>query len=274
MTFGLLMVLVAWGQDTVTTDASVSVKDSVSIGTHTTEFSTVELDVNVTKTQGDSAYMRNDYASAIQIYESLLKQGEAAEIYYNLGNSYYKTDDMARAILNYERALLLQPGNTDIRANLEIARSKTIDKVASIPDIFFVAWTNSLINCLSVDVWAKLGIIFFILLLVSLSLFFFSKQIIWKKSGFMTGIIFLMFVVLSNIFASKQKSELTDRNEAIILSPSVTVRSTPSESGTSLFVLHEGYKVEIKDNSMREWKEIRLEDGKVGWIPASAMEVI
>lgn len=274
LTFGLLMVLVAWGQDTVTTDASVSVKDSVSIGTHTTEFSTVELDVNVTKTQGDSAYMRNDYASAIQIYESLLKQGEAAEIYYNLGNSYYKTDDMARAILNYERALLLQPGNTDIRANLEIARSKTIDKVASIPDIFFVAWTNSLINCLSVDVWAKLGIIFFILLLVSLSLFFFSKQIIWKKSGFMTGIIFLMFVVLSNIFASKQKSELTDRNEAIILSPSVTVRSTPSESGTSLFVLHEGYKVEIKDNSMREWKEIRLEDGKVGWIPASAMEVI
>lgn len=90
----------------------------------------------------------------------------------------------------------------------------------------------------------------------------------------MTGIIFLMFVVLSNIFASKQKSELTDRNEAIILSPSVTVRSTPSESGTSLFVLHEGYKVEIKDNSMREWKEIRLEDGKVGWIPASAMEMI
>ncbi len=274
LTFGLLMVLVAWGQDTVTTDASVLVKDSVSIGTHTTEFSTVELDVNVTKTQGDSAYMRNDYASAIQIYESLLKQGEAAEIYYNLGNSYYKIDDMARAILNYERALLLQPGNTDICANLEIARSKTIDKVASIPDIFFVAWTNSLINCLSVDVWAKLGIIFFILLLVSLSLFFFSKQIIWKKSGFMTGIIFLMFVVLSNIFASKQKSELTDRNEAIILSPSVTVRSTPSESGTSLFVLHEGYKVEIKDNSMREWKEIRLEDGKVGWIPASAMEMI
>ena len=202
------------------------------------------------------------------------KYGEAAEVYYNLGNSYYKADDIAKAILNYERALLLQPGNADIRANLEIARSKTIDKVVSVPDIFFVAWVKSLTNCLSVDAWAKLGIVFFILLLISFSLFFFSKQIIWKKSGFIAGILFLVFTVLSNIFASEQKSELLDRNDAIVLSPSVTVRSTPSESGTGLFVLHEGHKIEIKDNSMREWKEIRLEDGKVGWIPASAIEVI
>lgn len=93
--------------------------------------------------------MRNDYASAIQIYESLLTKGEAAEIYYNLGNSYYKTDDIAKAILNYERALLLQPGNADVRANLEIARSKTIDKVVSVPDIFFVLGLNldKLLKC-------------------------------------------------------------------------------------------------------------------------------
>ena len=100
------------------------------------------------------------------------------------------------------------------------------------------------------------------------------EQIVWKKSGFIAGIVFLVFVVLSNVFASEQKTELMNRNNAIILSPSVTVRSTPSESGTSLFVLHEGHKIEIKDNSMREWKEIRLEDGKVGWVPASAIEVI
>ena len=249
-------------------------QDSVSIGSHT-EFAAAKIsDDNVTKAEGDSAYMRNDYASAIQIYESLLKKGEAAEIYYNLGNSYYKADDIAKAILNYERALLLQPGNADIRANLEIARSKTIDKVVSVPDIFFVAWVKSLINCLSVDAWAKLGIVFFILLLISFSLFFLFKQIVWKKSGFIAGIVFLLLVVLSNIFASEQKSELVNRNKAIILSPSVTVRSTPSESGTSLFILHEGHKIEVKDNSMREWKEIRLEDGKVGWVPTSAIEVI
>ena len=101
---------------------------------------------DVTKAEGDSAYMRNDYISAIQIYEALLGKGEAADVYYNLGNSYYKAGDIAKAILNYERALLLQPGNSDIRANLEIARSKTIDKVEAVPEIFFVSWINSLVN--------------------------------------------------------------------------------------------------------------------------------
>ena len=273
-TLVLLMAVAVWGQDAGADSLSRTAGDSVSIGSHT-EFSAAKSsDDNVTKAEGDSAYVRNDYASAIQIYESLLKKGEAAEVYYNLGNSYYKAGDIAKAILNYERALLLQPGNADIRANLEIARSKTIDKVVSVPDIFFVAWTKSLINCLSVDAWARLGVAFFILLLVSFSFFFFSKQIMWKKSGFIAGLICLVLVVVSNVFASEQKSKLMNRNEAIILSPSVTVRSTPSESGTSLFILHEGHKIEIKDNSMREWKEIRLEDGKVGWVPTSAIEVI
>lgn len=272
-TLSLVMALTLYSQNSTTIDTLQAANDTMSAGSQA-EFSAARQESNVTKAEGDSAYMRNDYASAIQIYENLLKNGEAAEVYYNLGNSYYKADDIAKAILNYERALLLQPGNADIRANLEIARSKTIDKVIPVPEIFFVAWTKSLINSLSVDAWAKLGVVFFILLLVSLYLFFFSKQIAGKKTGFIGGIVFLVLVVLSNVFAAQQKNELTDRNAAIVLSPSVTVRSTPSESGTSLFILHEGRKVEIKDNTMREWKEIRLEDGKVGWVPASAVEVI
>lgn len=272
-TLSLVMALSLYSQNYTNIDTLQAANDTMSAGSQT-EFSAARQESNVTKAEGDSAYMRNDYASAIQIYENLLKNGEAAEVYYNLGNSYYKADDIAKAILNYERALLLQPGNADIRANLEIARSKTIDKVIPVPEIFFVAWTKSLINSLSVDAWAKLGVVFFILLLISLYLFFFSKQIAGKKAGFIGGIVFLVLVVLSNVFAAQQKNELTDRNAAIVLSPSVTVRSTPSESGTSLFILHEGRKVEIKDNTMREWKEIRLEDGKVGWVPASAVEVI
>lgn len=270
--FGLLWVsIVSFGQGQAVKDSLQAVGGD-SIGNSLQQISSSLEDA--TKAEGDSAYMKNDYASAIQIYEALLNRGEAADIYYNLGNSYYKAGDIAKAILNYERALLLQPGNGDIRANLEIARSKTVDKVEPVPEIFFVSWTKSLINSMSVDSWAVCGVVCFILLIVSLYLFIFSKQIVLKKAGFISGIVFLVVTILANVFASQQKDGLMNRNSAIVVNPSVTVRSTPSESGTSLFILHEGHKVDVKDGSMKDWKEIRLEDGKVGWVPASAIEII
>lgn len=228
----------------------------------------------ITKSAGDSAYIRNDYTTAIQIYENLLQRGESADLYYNLGNSYFKSGDIARAILNYERALLLKPGNGDIRANLEIARKKTVDKIDIVPEIFFISWTKSLINSISINAWARWGIAFFILFIISLYFFIFSKQISLKKTGFIGSIVFLLFVICTNLFASYQKETLTKRDTAIVISPSVTIRSTPNENGTELFVLHEGSKVFIKDNSMNNWKEITLEDGKVGWISSSDIEII
>ena len=269
--FGVWISIVSFGQGQAVKDSLQAIVGD-SIGNSLQQISSSLEDA--TKAEGDSAYMKNDYASAIQIYEALLNRGEAADIYYNLGNSYYKAGDIAKAILNYERARLLQPGNGDIRANLEIARSKTVDKVEPVPEIFFVSWTKSLINSMSVDSWAVCGVVCFILLIVSLYLFIFSKQIVLKKAGFISGIVFLAVTILANVFANQQKDELTNRNSAIVINPSVTVRSTPSESGTSLFILHEGHKVGVKDGSMKDWKEIRLEDGKVGWVPASAIEII
>lgn len=268
-TFGLWVAMASFGQDQSVKD-SLRIAEGDSIGADS-QFSKLE---DVTKAEGDSAYMRDDYAAAIQVYEALLNRGEAADLYYNLGNSYYKAGDIAKAILNYERALLLQPGNGDIRANLEIARSKTIDKVEPVPEIFFVSWTKSLINTMSIDSWAVCAIICFILLIVSLYFFIFSKQSGLKKAGFICGILFLVVTIFANIFASQQKDEQVNRHNAIVMNPSVTVRSTPSESGTSLFILHEGHKVDVKDGSMKDWKEIRLDDGKVGWVPASAIEII
>jgi tetratricopeptide (TPR) repeat protein len=269
----ILCILVALGfvfaplaaqQDTIVTDSvNASTRQVMSPSAH-----------DITKAAADSAYMHNKYLDAIAMYEDLLKTGEAPELYYNLGNSYYKADDIARAILNYERALLLAPGNTDIRANLEIARAKTVDKVMPVPQIFFVAWTKSLINRLGVDAWARIGVGSFLLLLLSAALYFFSKQLSWKKIGFAGSLLFLVITILSNVFAYRQKSELLHRNDAIVLAPAVTVRSTPSESGTALFVLHEGRKVTVKDSTLREWREIQLEDGKVGWVPLSTIEVI
>ncbi|MEG1562895.1 MAG: tetratricopeptide repeat protein [Bacteroides sp.] len=272
-TFALLVSVVTFGQDSLAVDSMLTLNaDSMKKGS-LTDFSAAKLE-DATKTEGDSSYMKNDYASAIQIYEALLRKGEAADVYYNLGNCYYKTGEIALAIVNYERALLLQPGNGDIRTNLEIARAKTIDKVEPIPEIFFISWTKALINSMSVDAWAIYGTVFFILLIVSLYFFFFSNRLLLKKLGFMSGVLFLIIVVFANVFATQQKKRLMNRDCAIVMNPSVTVRSTPNESGTTLFILHEGSKINIKDNSMREWKEIRLEDGKVGWVPTSSIEII
>lgn len=228
----------------------------------------------ISKQAADSAYINNDFVGAAELYELLLMDGEAADVYYNLGNSYYKSGETARAILNYERALLLEPGNTDIRFNLEMARAKAVDKVEEVPEIFFVSWTKSLINTQSADSWAICGIVFFVLLIVAAYFYIFSRKVVIKKIGFFGGLVCLCVVILANVFAAQQKRHLLERNSAIIMQPSVTVRSTPSDSGTSLFVLHEGRKVDLKDNSMKGWKEIRLEDGKVGWVPAAAIEVI
>ena len=229
----------------------------------------------VTKVKADSAYINNDYTSAVYLYENILaNQGESADIYYNLGNSYYKMDNIAKAILNYEKALVLNPGNGDIRFNLELAQSKTVDKVTPMSEVFLVTWMKDLTNTMSEKGWAKMGIITFILMLLMLALYFFSKKIALKKVGFISAVCLLLVCIVANVFASTQKNEAQSHGTAIIMAPSVTVKSTPNEGGTDLFILHEGRKVNIKDNTMREWKEIQLEDGNAGWVPASVVEII
>ena len=228
-----------------------------------------------TKAQADSAYINNDYANAVYLYEDILaNQGESADIYYNLGNSYYKMDNIAKAILNYEKALMLNPGNGDIRFNLELAQSKTVDKVIPMSEVFLVTWMKSLTNTMSEQGWSKLAIASFILTLLGLVLYFFSKKIAMKKIGFISALCLMLVCILANVFASSQKSKAQSHSSAIIMEPSVTVKSTPNEGGTELFILHEGRKVMIKDNTMREWKEIQLEDGNAGWVPASVIEII
>ena len=232
-------------------------------------------EVVVTKAQADSAYINNDFASAVYLYENILaNQGESADIYYNLGNSYYKMDNIAKAIVNYEKALVLNPADGDIRFNLELAQSKTVDKVTPMSEIFLVTWMKNLTDLMSEKGWAKMGITTFILMLSMLALYFFSKKISLKKIGFISAVCLLFICVLANIFASSQKNKAESHGEAIIMAPSVTVKSTPNEGGTDLFILHEGHKVTIKDNTMREWKEIQLEDGNVGWVPTSVIEII
>ena len=227
-----------------------------------------------TKASADSLYAAEHYQQAAHEYEALLKQGISSDIYYNLGNCYYRMDDMTRAVLNYERALLLSPGDRDVRLNLQLARSKTIDKIVPESEMFFVTWYRSLVNLMSVDGWARTAIVSLVVALILALLYLFSDRIWLRKLGFFGGILLLLTFALSNLFAYQQKQALVHRSGAIIIHSAVNVKSTPAHNGTDLFILHEGTKVTITDDSMNDWKEIRVADGKEGWLQTKDIEII
>jgi len=237
-------------------------------------FTSVTTSLAVTKVEADSAYARGEYQQAIKDYEALLKQGASADLYYNLGNAYYRTENITCAVLNYERALLLSPGDRDIRFNLQIAQSKTIDKIVPESEMFFFTWYRSLVNLMSVDGWARTSLVSLALVIILLLVYLFSDRIWLRKIGFFGGFVLLVLFILSNVFAWQQKQNFLYRKGAIVIAPSVTVKSTPASNGTDLFVLHEGTKVTITDGSMKGWKEIRIADGKEGWLESKQLEEI
>ena len=229
----------------------------------------------MTLAEADSAYIQGDYLTAINAYEWIIEnQGVNATLYMNLGNCWLKRDEIAKAILNYERAYLLDPSDPDIRFNLELARTKTVDKVNTVNQLFIVVWFKKLLAVLDVNGWAVLTVVLFAVTMLLAGVFLFSKKTGIRKISFSFSAFFLLLSVLSFIFATTQMGNLKNRDTAIIMSPSVTVKSTPTSAGTDLFIIHEGRKVQILDSSMKEWVEIRLEDGNTGWIPVNVMEII
>lgn len=228
----------------------------------------------ITKKNADDEYTKGNYQQAIKDYEELLKKGASVELYYNLGNAYYRTDNITRAVLNYERALLLSPGDEDIRFNLQMARSKTIDKIAPKSEMFFITWYRSLVNFTSVDGWAKTAITSIALALILILYYLFGKKLMIRKTAFYSSLIFLLLFIFSNIFAYEQRRILTRRTGAIITTPSVTLKKTPVANSEYNTIIHEGSRVEIIDDTMKDWKLVELEDGRDGWIQSSNMERI
>lgn len=228
----------------------------------------------VTKKNADDEYKKGNYQQAIKDYEELLKKGPCVKLYYNLGNSYYRTDNITRAVLNYERALLLAPGDADVRFNLQMARSKTIDKITPKSEMFFVTWYKSLVNLASVDQWASVAIVSIIVALIAILSYLFASKLLLRKAGFYCGVVFIVIFVFSNIFAYEQKQILTNRTGAIVIAPSAGLKKTPVASSESNVIIHEGSRVEIIDDTMKDWKLVELEDGREGWILNSQIERI
>lgn len=228
-----------------------------------------------TKEEADDAYADGDYERSAAVYEQLLEEeGVSPVLYFNLGNAYYRLGDIAHAILNYERAQLLSPSDGDIRFNLQMARQKTIDKIEPESEMFFVTWMRSLVNMASADGWAYTSLVSLAIAVVLALVWLFASRLWLRKLGFFLGVLMLVCFILANVFALQQKRYLTERTGAVIMPSAVNVKSTPAQNGTDLFILHSGTRVDITDDSMTDWLEIRLPDGKQGWVESKEIEVI
>ena len=229
---------------------------------------------SITKENADSEYKKGNYQQAIKDYEELLKSGKSAELYYNLGNAYYRTDNITLAILSYERSSLLSPGDDDIQFNLKLARSKTIDKISAEPQMILEQWALCVVDMMKMDTWGVMSVVALAIALASLLVYLFSRKLLMRKIGFSSSIIMLLLAIVSYSCAYSQQKRYEDRSGAIVIAPSVQLKKTPDNNGANAAVIHEGTKVEIIDDSMKEWKHVRLGDDRDGWLHISQIERI
>ena len=220
--------------------------------------------------RGNQHYLDGEYELAARAYQSIVDSGyTSAELYYNLGNSYYKTNNITLALVNYERAYILDPRDPEILNNLEVAREFVVDRIEVLPEFFLTRAWKGFVKIFDADIWAVISIISF---LISLSLFlsyFFTRKLQLRRLSFWIAAVFLFLSVSTLVFAAQQERYVNHHHQAIIRTPSVTIKSSPDESsGTDLFLLHEGTKVRIEDE-LGDWREVVLSDGNRGWLKES-----
>jgi len=224
--------------------------------------------------QANYLYTKGDYTSAAKLYEKILSsEGVAPELYYNLGNAYYKTNEIGRSVLNYERALRLSPSFEDARFNLELAQLKVVDNIVPSPTFFIGRWVENLVKLLTSNQWIFISFAVLIICLVSVFLFIFSISRQIRKISFYFGMIFLGMSLFTLFFAGIRKNQMLNHSDAIVMSGVVSVKSSPDKSGTDLFQLHEGAKVSIK-STLGDWTEIKLANGSIGWVEEVNIEKI
>lgn len=216
-------------------------------------------------------YNAGKYQEAIRKYQFVTGAGfEAAELYFNLGNAFYKSGNATYAILNYERAKKLAPNDEDIRYNLDLARTQIVDNIVTLPEPGFLHWIKQLISSRSIRYWGLFSIISFFTFLSLFGLFLLSRTYRIKRMAFWFSIASLSLSAITFTFGSTLTSKLTNHNTAVITDRSVRVKASPSETGTELFIVHEGVTVQLTDK-LGEWVYVSLPDGNKGWVKEAAM---
>lgn len=226
--------------------------------------------LDLASAQYDSAH----YQTTIDAYQQVISNyGVSPDLYYNLAGAYFKLKDYPHAILNYERCLLLDPSHDDAATNVELARLQCVDKIEAIEPMIFTKWSNALRDQFSCNTWGTYAIVLFLVFIMCCFAYFFGRITWLRKAGFFSGILAMLLSLLCIYYAGAQRDRISQRDYAIVLTPSVVVRSSPAESGTQLFTIHEGLKVRVR-SSLSGWSEIELSDGNVGWMPSEGLEVI
>jgi len=224
--------------------------------------------------KGVTLFTSGSYEEALQVWIDIYSTGyRSVSLNYNIGNAYFKLNNIPGAILFYERAYLLNPADEDVNYNLQIARTLIVDRFREIPELFFVRWYNYVSLFFTANTWAELSLVSFILCLLLLSLYIYSSKYKNKVIGFWFALIFIVISASSITFSLRNKTLVYDSHKAVISTPLVNGKSSPDASGTDLFILHEGTKVTIEDE-VGEWFEIRLSDGNKGWVPVNCLNII
>lgn len=223
-------------------------------------------------TQANAQYAEGNYAEAALQYEQIIADSPSAEAYYNLGNSYFKQGELAQSILAYERALRINPSYKDAQYNLQFAQSSIVDNIEDTQSFFISNWLKSIRNSLNQQTWIILSISLFICMLVGFFFFAFSHTIWIRKTAFYTSLVALLISIIACINAGSLHQRDANRAEAIITQGIVNAKSSPDRSGTDLFTIHEGTKVEITE-VIGDWCCIRV-GNYIGWMPLNYLERI
>lgn len=222
----------------------------------------------------NNAYNEGLYDSALNVYHRIMDQGfESAKLYYNMGNAYFKNRNIPSAILYYEKAKKLAPNDEDIDFNINLANSMIVDKIEKIPELFYTRWWNYFYNLFNANTWAVIAVVSWFILIFFIGIFILSKTRGAKKTAFYFGVLFLLISIAVFGLASQKYYYTREHQDAIIFTPTITVKSSPTMNAVDLFVIHEGTKVHILDQ-VNDWVKIRIPNGSIGWLPAKSLERI
>lgn len=220
------------------------------------------------------AYSEGKYEEAANAYLSIEKSGEVSpELFYNLGNTYYRANKIGKAVLYYERALKLDPSNKDAQNNLQLARLKTLDKIDAVPEFVLLTWIKNIRSAISSDGWAVVSLVLLALALMLMLLYLFSRRSRIRKLFFILAVVCFFITLVSFLFSLALASNARESSSAVVVESLGSVRSSPQSGGNSIFILHEGTKMKVLEN-VGEWYKIEIEDGRQGWIKAGDVEII